>query len=111
MIDSILDENPDQNQDRDHVLLVNGNLLLISNNWGDGSRALVIRNKALLINKIIMGKEFVSSIKPDSIPGKKRPEPKIEWNNRTYESYIKHGLTFEEFSPPLSTNKRETFCN
>lgn len=56
-----------------------------------------------------MGREHISSIKPDPIPGKKRPEPKIEWNNRTYESYIKHGLTFEEFSPPRFNKQERDF--
>lgn len=56
-----------------------------------------------------MGKEFVSTIKPDPIPGKQKPTPKIEWNNRTYESYIKHGLTFDEFSPPRFNKQERDF--
>jgi hypothetical protein len=56
-----------------------------------------------------MGKEFISSIKPNSIPGKQKPTPKIEWNNRTYESYIKHGLTFEEFNLPRFNKQERDF--
>jgi hypothetical protein len=55
-----------------------------------------------------MGKEHISSRKPDPIPGKQKPIPKIEWNNRTYESYTKQGLSFAEFSPPrFNAQERE----
>lgn len=52
-----------------------------------------------------MGKREISSIKPDSIPGKQRPVPKISLNNKTIESYKENGFWDAEF-PPRTVNKQ-----
>src|SRR5213592_770347 len=49
---------------------------------------------------------IISDIKPSSSEGKTRPKPNMEWNNRTYESYIENGFTFDEFDRP-SFNRQE----
>jgi len=54
-----------------------------------------------------MGKEFISTIKPDPIPAKKRPEPKIKWNNKTMESYKENGFYNAEFPPHINTQELE----
>ena len=53
-----------------------------------------------------MGRREISSIKPDTIPGKQRPIPKISWNNKTIESYKENGFWDPEF-PPSNVDKQE----
>jgi hypothetical protein len=54
-----------------------------------------------------MGKREISLIKPDSIPGKQRPAPKINWNNKTIESYKENGFWDAEFPPHVNMQERE----